>query len=573
MPSAKVFVMATLEVCTESDGSQYFELTADETVLGRDQFCDIVLRNHTVSRRHARIVRTPEGFSIEDLASLNGTYLNSRKLEGRTAIKDKDRIQIYEVVTVFHDASPEAVQASQPTIGGDSKAVRVVIEPLAEPAEPSQPAPSVAAQPVGADVAAAAGSQAPFRAALKVSLELEGELDVDQILPKVLDSLFEIFPQAVRGYVLLAEGADGHLVPRAIKHRQSDTGQSMTFGPISRKTALHVMSTGQAILMDDTPDNVPVDVSQSVFDIRCLSMICAPLTSPSERPLGIVYVDATDPQRRFRKEDLDVLVAVATVAGGLVESTGQRLPTWDAGAHQRQLGTAKQIQLQFLPQRRPEVAGYQFYDHYQAADEVGGDYFGYIPMSDGRLALAIGDVAGKGVSAALLMAHFCSEVRYCLATSPTPAEAVSRLNQDLSSESLNYHFVTFALCVLDPISHRLTMVNAGHLPPLKRHGRAVEQLGTVESGLPLGCDASRNYQQIELALEPGDAIVLYTDGISDAMNARGEVYGSQRVRQVIARGPVHVGRMGEALLDDVKRFVGGRLPSDDVCLVCFGRLG
>jgi serine phosphatase RsbU (regulator of sigma subunit) len=561
--------MATLEVCNESDGSRYYELTADETLVGRDQFCDIVLRNHTVSRQHARIVHTSEGYFIEDLASLNGTYLNSRRLEGRTAIKDKDRIQIYEVVTVFHDASPAEVQAANE--GGSGEA-RTHMGEMPEVAElPPEPAREVVAQVPASEPHAEAGGQARFRAALRVSLDLEGRTDVDEILPKVLDTLFDIFPQAVRGYVLLAEGADGHLVPRAIKHRQSESGQSMTFGPISRKTALHVMSTGEAILMDEGPPAGAPEVSQSVFDIRCLSMICAPLLGPSRRPLGILYLDATDPQNRFTQEDLDVLTAVASVAGGHVESASALAAHRDAGAHQAQLGMAKQVQLQFLPQRRPEVPGYQFYDHYQPANEVGGDYYGYIPLSGGRLALTIGDVAGKGVSAALLMAHFCSEVRYHLATSPTPAEAVKRLNQDLSSETQNYHFVTFALCVLDPKSHRVTVVNAGHLPPLLRRGREVQPLGAKESGMPLGCEAQREYQQIEVPLQPGDMVVLYTDGVTEAMNAQGDVYGSQRIRQAIVKAPLIVERTGAVVLDDVRRFVGGRLPSDDICLVCFGR--
>jgi sigma-B regulation protein RsbU (phosphoserine phosphatase) len=567
--ATKVFVMATLEVCNESDGSRYYELTADETLVGRDQFCDIVLRNHTVSRQHARIVRTSDGFFIEDLASLNGTYLNSHRLEARTPIKDKDRIQIYEVVTIFHEVAPVVAPASEPPGSGEAKTHMASAPPKIE--APPEPAHEVVAQVPAVDPAADSGGQARFRAALRVSLDLEGENDVDEILPKVLDSLFDLFPQAVRGYVLLAEGADGHLVPRAIKHRKSESGQSMTFGPISRKTALHVMSTGEAILMDDGPPAGSSEVSQSVFDIRCLSMICAPLMGPSRRPLGILYLDATDPQNRFDQEDLDVLAAVASVAGGHVESASAMAAHHDAGGHQAQLGTAKQVQLQFLPQRRPEVAGYQFYDHYQPANEVGGDYYGYIPLSDGRLALTIGDVAGKGVSAALLMAHFCSEVRYHLATAPTPADAVKRLNQDLSSETQNYHFVTFALCVLDPATHRMTLVNAGHLPPLLKRGREVEPLGAVESGMPLGCEAQRDYQQIEVPLEPGDMVVLYTDGISEAMNAQGEVYGSQRIRQALAKAPLTVERMGEVVLDDVRRFVGGRLPSDDICLVCFGR--
>jgi phosphoserine phosphatase RsbU/P len=302
-----------------------------------------------------------------------------------------------------------------------------------------------------------------------------------------------------------------------------------------------------------------------------LSMICAPLMGPSRRPLGIIYLDATDPARRFTQADLDVLVAVATIAGQEVESASARQTSWDVGTHERQLGTAKQVQLQFLPQRRPNVPGYQFYDYYQPADEVGGDYFGYIPLADGRMALAIGDVAGKGVSAALLMAHFCSAVRYCLTTSTSAAEAVERLNQDLALESQNYHFVTFSLCVLDPQRHQLTLVNAGHLPPLRRRNGEVDELGTAESGLPLGCDAQFRYQQVQLALEAGDTIILYTDGISEAMNTRGEVYGTGRIRQVVTEAPSGVEPLGQALLDDVRRFVRGRLQSDDICLVCVAR--
>lgn len=558
--------MATLEVCTDSKERQFFELTEDETVVGRDQFCDIVLRNHTVSRQHARIVKSADAYYIEDLSSLNGTYLNGRRLEGRTQIKDQDRIHIYEVVTVFHAGQPPARDESLP----EEEPRSLENEPLPEESAQRDPAAARVVLAHGAEQAEVS-SQARFRAALKISLDLEGGVDLDHILPKILDSLFEIFPQAARGYILLAEGADAHLVPRAIKHRKSETGHSMTFGPISRKTALHVMSTAEAILMADDGGDHAAEMSQSVFDYQRLSMICAPLMGPSRQPLGILYLDTTDPKNSFTQADLDVLVTVATIAGQEVESVGARQSTWDVGTYQRTLGTAKQVQMQFLPQRRPQVAGYHFYDYYQSADEVGGDYFGYILLPDGRLALAIGDVAGKGVSAALLMAHFCSEVRYCLATSATPAEAVGQLNQDLSSEMLNYHFVTFAVCVLDPIRHRLTLVNAGHLPPLRRRGGVIEELGGGVGGLPLGCDAKRSYEQIELPLEPGDSIVLYTDGISEAMNSQGDVYGSKRMRDVIAQAPEGVEPMGQALLDDVRRFVRGRLQSDDICLVCFAR--
>ncbi len=563
--------MPTLEVNTESGEKQFYELSADDMIVGRDQFCDIVLRRHTVSRQHARIVRGEDGYYIEDLSSLNGTYLNGRRLEGRTLIKDQDRIHVYEVVTVFHEGAPDEVRAAlEESTDGEPR--KLEEEPL--PEEPADQAQSSArtmlVEPKSNEAAPDPGSQARFRAALKISVDLEGGQEIDEILPKILDSLFEMFPQAVRGYTLLAEGADGHLVPRAIKHRQSESGHSVTFGPISRKTALHVMSTAEAILMDEGQAEESDD-GASIFEARSLSMICAPLMGPSRSPLGILYLDTTDAKQRFRQEDLDVLVTVATIAGEHLESVSGAESSAEAGSHQRKLGTAKQVQMQFLPQNRPQVEGYCFYDYYQPADEVGGDYYGYILLPDGRLALTIGDVAGKGVSAALLMAHFCAEVRYCLTVSETPAEAVNQLNQDLSAEMLNYHFVTFALCVLDPAEHRLTIVNAGHLPPVRRRGSVIEELGGAEGGFPLGCDANHSYQQIEMELEPGDAIVMYTDGISEAMNAKGDVFGSKRIREAIIRSPLGVERVGQTLLDDVRRFVRGRLPSDDICVVCFGR--
>jgi serine phosphatase RsbU (regulator of sigma subunit) len=570
---SRAFAMPTLEVTLEDGSKQFYELSGDQMVVGREQFCDIVLRRHTVSRQHARFVRTAEGYFIEDLTSLNGTYLNGRRLEGRTLIKDQDRIHIYEVVTVFHDASPAEVQAALEDTGG-THAGGPHEEPL--PEERTEQGQSAARTMLSdsrsGQAPADPSSQARFRAALKISVDLEGESEIDDILPKILDSLFEMFPQAVRGYTLLAEGADGHLVPRAIKHRQSEAGHSVTFGPISRKTALHVMSTAEAILMDEgRPEQS--DANASIFEQRSLSMICAPLMGPSRTPLGILYLDTTDPKRRFRQEDLDVLVTVATIAGEQVERAGAVPTSAETGSHQRKLGTAKQVQMQFLPQHRPELPGYHFYDYYRPADEVGGDYYGYIVLNDGRLALTIGDVAGKGVSAALLMAHFCAEVRYCLSVSATPAEAVNQLNQDLSSEMLNYHFVTFALCVLDPTQHKLTIVNAGHLPPIRRRGSVIEELGCAEGGMPLGCDINHTYQQIELTLDPGDAVVMYTDGISEAMNAKGDVFGAKRIREAIIRSPAGIERVGQTLLDDVRRHVRGRLPSDDICVVGFAREG
>ena len=137
---------------------------------------------------------------------------------------------------------------------------------------------------------------------------------------------------------------------------------------------------------------------------------------------------------------------------------------------QRDLELAHKVQQGLLPAAPPQLTGYHFFDFYEPANQVGGDYYDYVELSAQRIAVAVvlGDVSGKGVSAALLMAKLSGEVRYCLASEPTPAAAVSRINASFSRSGWQDRFVTFVLAVLDPASSELTVVNAGHMAPLLR---------------------------------------------------------------------------------------------------------
>src|SRR5690606_6680614 len=141
----------------------------------------------------------------------------------------------------------------------------------------------------------------------------------------------------------------------------------------------------------------------------------------------------SDARHVFTQQDLDVLVSVALLAGQAVEYAQIHHSLLDLDRQKRDLAMAKEVQQHFLPARRPEVPHYHFYDFYRPAEQVAGDYFDYIERPDGRLAMVLGDVAGKGVTAALLMARLCSDVRYALLTSPAPAEALRRLNEEICS--------------------------------------------------------------------------------------------------------------------------------------------
>lgn len=239
----------------------------------------------------------------------------------------------------------------------------------------------------------------------------------------------------------------------------------------------------------------------------------------------------------------------------------------------RELEFAQKVQKRFLPSAAPRVPGYRFAQYYQPAREVGGDYFDYLYLPGRRLAIAVGDVAGKGMPAALLMARVLAEQRYCLLAERTLAEALTRLNGQLAEYIPEGRFITCALLVLEPESHRVTLANAGHLPPLLRRkgSSVVEPLGAAKAGWPLGIDLEISYSQAEVTLESGDVIVLFTDGLTEAEDLSGERYQLRRLADLLAQAPNQVDSLAHAVLQDVRRFAAGKELGDDFTLVCFGR--
>lgn len=558
--------MATLKVVSGPNAGHCYVITGDEAVLGRYPFCDIVLPSHSVSRQHARIVREAEGFYIEDLNSLNGTFVNGQRVVSRTRLNNLDRIHVYETLLSFQDGTLAAVSPApaEPTLPGLTAALSAQDEQALVRATRIVGTVDALAEP-RLDV----GAEAKLRAVLEITRHLGRSLAVDEFLPKILDSLFEIFPQAERGYILLADKDGAPLSVRATKQQGSQGGTSQTLGPISRTVAERVMEAGQGILSNTASQHA------TALDDDTHSQMSVPLTGPSGRPLGIIHIETIDPTRRFIEFDLDVLVSVSAVAGQAVEHARAYEASLRLDRRERELATAREVQLHFLPLSAPEVPGYSFFEYYQAADDVGGDYFGYIPLNDGRLAIAMGDVSGKGVSAALMMARLCSDVRFCVATSTSPEDAMQRLNDELTDPLLDDRFVTFLLAVLDPADHSVAVVSAGHMAPILRRAATGEliHVGEEAGGPPLGFHVGWTYAAAHAALEPGDVIVMYTDGIREAVSMEDALFGTERLCDVVARGPAEPASLGRNLLEAVKQFVAGRPQSDDICLVCFGRDG
>jgi serine phosphatase RsbU (regulator of sigma subunit) len=304
--------------------------------------------------------------------------------------------------------------------------------------------------------------------------------------------------------------------------------------------------------------------SQSVRAHGIRSIMCVPMMSSSGQAIGVIQLDTKGTKNQFRHEDLEVLVSASFQAARAVDL---------ARLHEvkRDLEAATRIQRSFLPAERPKAPGLSFFDYYAFAQHVGGDYYDYIPLPDNRLAVAVGDVSGKGISAALLMAQLSAAARFCLATEPTVAAAVAKLNTSMMRVCGQGRFATFVVCVIDLTTYKTSWVTAGHLPPLlRRVSGEVTAVGEAAGGIPLGV-FDRPYEEVSFPLKPGDAIVLCTDGVTEAKNAANELYGIERLTEGLKTAPPDVEHMGLALLTDVRRFAIGKALADDLTLVCFGR--
>jgi sigma-B regulation protein RsbU (phosphoserine phosphatase) len=245
----------------------------------------------------------------------------------------------------------------------------------------------------------------------------------------------------------------------------------------------------------------------------------------------------------------------------------------------REIEVARKVQVGFLPKTFPELSGYEFFAFYSPAMSVGGDYYDFIALPHGRVAVVLGDVAGKGVAAALLMAKLSAEVRFSMLTEPDPAKAVALLNDLLIRGGIGDRFVTLALLVIDPAAHEIVVVNAGHINPVRVRGGGddfTEVITNDESGPPLGILAGMTYTAKACRLELGDALVVFTDGVTDAESPAGARFLLEGIRaalrtEVVIGADCRPSRVGDRVIRAVQRHADGRSQIDDIALVCFGR--
>lgn len=575
--------MAVLRVVRGSVPGQVVELSGDRMVLGRHPSCQVVLDNAAVSRTHAQILNNHGEYTIEDLHSRNHTYVNGEKIREKTRLADGDEIRVCDVVMTFHLALPAigAIPASD-TSKPSGRPAGLLATVTGEMLVPTASSADVLVEDNSSIISAIDVSPLPggvprvevrpevkLRAMMEMTKALAGSLDLTKLLGNFIKGLFNIFPHADRGCVVLKDEESGRIGIRTMQTRRDEVDGR---GRVSMTIIRQAMNTRRAILSADAVDDRRFEVSESLPNLQLRSVVCAPLVGHDGEVYGVIQLDTLDVRQQFVQDDLDVLASVATLAAVAVENSHLHQSALKQQAMQREIDFAQQVQMGFLPTERPKLANYQFFDYYEAALGVGGDFFDYVPMPGGRIALGLGDVAGKGVAAALLMARLYSAARFELLTKATPAEAMTGLNAQLASSGLGHRFVTLVFLIIDPHSHRATLVNAGHLfPLLRRADGTVRKLDYENSGLPLGITGDGVYHQWEFDFGVGDTVLLYTDGVTEATDDSNGMYGAKRLSTFLEQGPGDVEPLGEALVADVEGFCRGKSQRDDICLICAKR--
>lgn len=532
------------------------------SIVGRSFDAQIRIDDLSVSRQHARFIVNGMECSVEDMGSGNGTFVNDQQIKAITLLKDGDVIRFagnifrYASITGTQELAA-AVHLKEPTSPGGPPAVEMVNVK-------GTLMDIVLAGDVKQEPDALRKASERLRTVLEVSNAVQTRLDMGELLNEIMDRLFGVFPQADRGFVMLKEDG-GELATKVAKERGKTKPAAIT---VSKSIIDKAVSGRVAILSADAMSDTRFGAAMSIMNFQIRSMMCAPLFAGDEA-LGIIHLDTTRQDKRFTRDDLDLLTAVANQTALSVANARMHKRLINQQRMERDLALARQVQESFLPRKLPELPNVEFAATYKAALDVGGDFYNFSLLSDGRVALVVGDVAGKGIPAAMVMAQMTSDVRSFVQGDPDPAAVVKRLNAEQCARNAE-GFVTLIYGILDPAARTLTLVSAAHPSPVLRHADgSIPDLEEI-TNFPVGAMEDAEFQSQVIQLKAGDVIALFSDGITEAMNAQQELFGVDRLKASCAKPASSARDVMANVLADVQSFVAGAYQSDDLTLVCLG---
>jgi serine phosphatase RsbU (regulator of sigma subunit)/pSer/pThr/pTyr-binding forkhead associated (FHA) protein len=511
--------------------------------IGRASDCSIPIKDRYLSRKHAEIIAVGAAWVLKDLGSANGTYLNGTRVERDEALKPGDRIRLGDTEIVF-----EATERNTDRFiaVAESKASATIAIPVHE----------ITDRPEAVDIAR-------LQTLTLLARELIEDRPMDELFGFIVERVMEHLHPSRAAIALLA--SDGKSFTKVEVRRQDKSDSSEL--TISHTLLADIVEEKKALAFMDISADDKLSRAQSIIMQGIHSILCAPLMI-GNAVVGVLYVDYLFTQRSITEDDVRLVAQIGRFAAIKLETTRLREDQIQKRIMDEELKTASNIQRRLLPAAPSGVAGYTFVGRNQPSRVVSGDYYDFALRPNGKVYFVIGDVSGKGVTAGLMMAGLQVAFRIFSKTDPDPATLVTQLNLALKENLPQSKFVTLFLGRLDTATGVIEYVNAGHTPPLWLHKRGVTEL--LESDLLLGVVTRAEFVNRKLQLDPGDSLILFTDGVSEARNAADADLGSN-----LPLGSMHGANaelIARAVNDAVIAHVGtAENLEDDVTLVIVSR--
>jgi phosphoserine phosphatase RsbU/P len=545
--------MPEITIQSNDGASHRFPLNKDRVTIGRSRENDIFLPDQWLSRHHAEIHRDGEGFSLKDLGSKNGTLLNGARIAAQERLRTGDVITLGEHTLTFHALSVDEPEEFEP-VGTRVFSARELSDVKTKPVV--DPHDLVRQNRLLQILSSAAESLLEHK-------------PLPELFDRVLQLLFDAVP-AERAAILLLEGPNRLPVIKASRSRIGSPIQR-----VSRSIARRAIEQRVSLILPNLLEDAAFRTQDSILSSGIRSALCAPLwyaggETVDRDPIGLVYLDSLQRSHSFSEEDLRVVTALANVAAAKIENSRLLEESMEKRQLEDEMRKAAEIQRRLLPSVAPTVEGFEICGSNRPCRTVGGDYYDFT-YEAGKLHLALGDVSGKGTSAALLMTVLRAAVRAHW-TEFEPADAMARINRTVCQNVTEGKYVTFFMARLDPTTGQLTYVNAGQNPPILI--RASEQvLELDEGGMVLGMFESVPYTAAMIEMAKGDVLVVFSDGVSETWNGSEEEFGVARLVEVVKRGRTLGAAALEAeILRALEEYSSGARNMDDRTLIVLKRL-
>lgn len=529
--------MPRLTIQAGEDAGKVHYIDGGRTTMGRSVNNDLQIVDRRMSRTHAEVFEQGGAYYVRDLGSKNGTLLNGSPVTLPILLNEGDVIQVGDSEVVFESDTSHANTDSTGTGTGSSRrkdgsGYKLVDERQWGMTQGQIRAgmPEVTTFGIASDPSRAVQDLSRrLELVYKVTEAVRSTFHIEQLLEQIMEIIIEVL-KPDRAYLLFKDPETDELIPEVLKVRGNGDGEHEV--KISTSICERCMNEGVSLLVSDAAQDDRFASQESIIVNRIRTAMVAPLIYKDDT-IGVVYIDTNTRVVPFSQEELELLTGITNQAA--VAISNARLHSQLVEQHKiaREMEIARTIQMNLLPKVYPDLPGFEISAMSLPAKHVGGDYYDFLRLPDERVALAIADVSGKGVPAAILTAttrsYLQSETQH-----PTSGitDTVARINRMVHRDVTNDMYVTMALLYLDSETGELEYVNAGHSHPV-----LLTASGNIryldKGGLFLGILPDSEFESGRISMEPGDVLVLYTDGVTDILNTSGEDFGTERLMEIL----------------------------------------